>query len=280
MCLALLNNNLSELPKEEYVRKTAGLMARIYHESINNIVRSMNSITEETQKIQNVFGENNYEYNYSFSISFSYCGQHTKKDPEEIELSFRQDAWKIIIGRLGIKSSMSIKARDEFEKQLNNNNLPEINEENIVSMIFGLVDQANDFAKDAGKEVFEILRPYRSKLKTNNVFKIGRKVILSYYVDECYGMNSKFRVEYWRQKYLIAIDNMFHLLDGKRTIHDGLGPLCESINKSEKGVGETEYFKYRCFKNKNLHLEFKRLDLVKQINFFGMGENVLGESDE
>lgn len=32
------------------------------------------------------------------------------------------------------------------------------------------------------------------------------------------------------------------------------------------GADETAYFRFRCFKNGNLHIEFKRLDLVARLN--------------
>jgi hypothetical protein len=44
------------------------------------------------------------------------------------------------------------------------------------------------------------------------------------------------------------------------------GPLYDAITDSSDGTGETEYFKFKCFKNQNLHVEFKRLDLVARLN--------------
>lgn len=40
-----------------------------------------------------------------------------------------------------------------------------------------------------------------------------------------------------------------------------------------KGVGETEMFAFRCFRNGNLHLRFKRLDLLKRLNEIAGGQN-------
>lgn len=54
-------------------------------------------------------------------------------------------------------------------------------------------------------------------------------------------------------------------------------PLVDAIGTSGiKGVGETEYFKFKCYKNGNLHLEFKRSDLVDTLNQIAGDNSQLG----
>jgi len=45
----------------------------------------------------------------------------------------------------------------------------------------------------------------------------------------------------------------------------------------EDGIGETDYFAFRCFKNGNLHLIFKRPDLVRRLNQIAGGKRLRGE---
>jgi hypothetical protein len=91
------------------------------------------------------------------------------------------------------------------------------------------------------------------------------------------GYGGDFRVNYQREPQITAIDGVFHLLDGKGVMKENRGPLFQAINASGRdGRGETAYFRFKCFKNGNLHLEFKRLDLVKQLNGLAAGEYVLG----
>ena len=78
--------------------------------------------------------------------------------------------------------------------------------------------QASQFAMDAAKEVYEYLRPVRSDYKTNDRFRVGRKVILCWAVER--GYNGGFRVNYHREQNLVAIDRVFHLLDGKGILRD------------------------------------------------------------
>jgi len=175
---------------------------------------------------------------------------------------------------------MSVKRRDEFDKQIEEGQLPEIHEDTIIDIISGLAGQAQDFAKEAALEVFEMLRPrgYMGKYKTNDAFRVGKRVILGWMIERAWS-GSGFRVRYGQEQKLTAIDGVFHLLDGKGVMRQDRGPLVNAISGC-MGKGETEYFKFRAFKNGNLHLEMKRLDLVKELNYLAAGERVLGEDME
>lgn len=66
---------------------------------------------------------------------------------------------------------------------------------------------------------------------------------------------------------LRALENVFTALDGKGSItktHNG--EIIDAINRSTDGTGETDYFRFRACRNRNLHLEFKRLDLLARLN--------------
>ena len=56
--------------------------------------------------------------------------------------------------------------------------------------------------------------------------------------------------------------------------------LIDAIEAAKDGTGETEYLRFRCFRNRNLHLEFKRLDLVAKLNAIAGGMRLRGESNE
>jgi hypothetical protein len=142
--------------------------------------------------------------------------------------------------------------------------------------VLGLAGSAKQYAAEAAREAFDFLRPQRSNLKTNCKWRVGRKVILGYAVERRHG--GRFRASYGRSGQRLAVlDNLFHRLDGKATVRDGRPPLIDAIEASEHGFGETEYFRFRCCKNHNLHIEFKREDLVREINLLAAGEAVLGD---
>lgn len=270
--------------------QTATEMARTFREATEAITRHMLAIHQETDRIQLAFLD---KESHPFDLKIYYNGERYSLDmePDSQNLTdamrltnrMEREAWRTLADRLGIRNIMSVKKRTEFDRQMNEGELPPITEETITSILMGLVEQAQDFATEAAKEVFDILRPrsdsWGGKYKTNDHFRVGRKVILPWRVERGYG-SGKFRPNYHREQELIALDGVFHLLDGKGIMREHRGPLVSAICASPDGKGETDYFRFKCFKNRNLHLEFKRLDLVKQLNLLAAGEAVLGRDME
>jgi hypothetical protein len=74
---------------------------------------------------------------------------------------------------------------------------------------------------------------------------------------------------YYREQYYRCLDNVFHLLDGKGAIKTHYGALYNAVKKAGENhetAGTTEYFEFKAYKNGNLHLKFRRMDLVKKLN--------------
>ncbi len=204
--------------------------------------------------------------------------------PEDTVGMVSRQMWKVLIERMELRSLMSIKKASELDKQLQTGEgLPAITEQNILAMMEGTLGQVQGFMKEAINEVFEFLRPHRSawnNYKTNSDFEIGPKVILSYCVTGGYGNNvGKFQVNYNYEKNLTALDNVFSLLDGKGAVKTYYGPLTDAIKASPDGRGETAYFEFKCFQNGNLHLKFRRLDLVAKLNVEAGGNRLKKDTE-
>jgi hypothetical protein len=184
------------------------------------------------------------------------------------------------IHALDIDKILSIKRGDEIRKKLDDGELPEITIQNIYEVFETLMQNTNNFAEEAVHEVYDWLRPHEgyrgSEYKTNQkyaMFELGKKVIIPYIVERGWG-GGGFHVNYYREKNLIALDKVFYLLDGKSMMTEGYrSPLVDKINEG-KGAGETDYFSFKCYGNNNLHLEFKRIDLVKEFNRVAGGMNL------
>lgn len=181
-------------------------------------------------------------------------------------------AWRYLVDRIELKKLASIARAKEIDKQLHDkpDTLPEISVENIFGWLESMDTQAKAFLEEAVVEVYLKLRPSAwNRHKTNSAFRIGRKVILCHRIRPCYSGNGKFAVQYHFQDELRALDNVFHMLDGKGLSAYRNGDLATAIENATTASGETDFFKFKCFGNGNLHLEFLRMDLVKQLNSIG-----------
>lgn len=194
----------------------------------------------------------------------------------------KRKAWRTLYQALEIDRIASIKRRDEIHKQLEEGTLPEITVENIFQVFEALNQNINEFARESVLEVYRWLRPnldsyemehYKTN-KKNATFEIGKKVIKAGMVQISY---QSYRTNSYNEKFLIALDKVFHMLDGKNMLENSYrSPLVDAINSSaDRGSSvRTDYFFCRMYQNGNLHIEFLRPDLVKQFNAIAGGANL------
>lgn len=224
------------------------------------------------------------EFKYTFSVRDRHNrGAIDFDDPEPYVKQLEREVWKALVERLEIRRMCSIKRAAEIDRQLEREELPELTVENVLSWANGIQDKLPDMIQEAVEEVFDWLRPRGQKYKTNSEFEIGQRVILTWVLEDSTWQN-KFHVSHYSQKNLTALENVFTALDGQGMVAKGSwqSKLADAINTTPLGVGrgETDYFKFRCFKNRNLHLEFKRPDLVDKLNKMAGGMRLRDKREE
>ena len=252
-------------------RVTISAMVDAYKQSKAMVTKAYADLFEAKKILEAAFGKD-YTYFDTLPDRHSYSQENVDV---AVMLGIKQRAWRVLIDRLEIRKLMSIKATEDLDKKLEDAKaMPEIELGTVFDILKMLADQTPDYAKAAVLEVFELLRPAaqshsRGALKTNQrngKFSLGKKIILSWIVEHSYSSVTPLRVRYGREKDLLAVDKVFHQLDGAGIPEGYRGELVEAINSSTDGYGETDYFKFRACGNMNLHLEFKRLDLVNDLN--------------
>jgi hypothetical protein len=67
------------------------------------------------------------------------------------------------------------------------------------------------------------------------------------------------------------------MIDGKVPVKSYHGPLYDAITDSQDGTGQTDYFKFKCCLNGNLHLEFLKPELVARLNAVAGGNRLRKE---
>ena len=281
-----LSRDTSSPEYREEVQQCAAELARIFAESTSEIRFLWGEIRNRCNALDDAlkFGSTEQWPTRKFDLDLHYQGSRYSDYPENpavdaIIKKMNVKMWQILIDRLGIKNLMSIKRRNEFEEQINRGDVPAVTEANIMGLVFGLADRAAEFATESARETLELLTPRSGHYATNSGFKIGRRVILTWCVEQKWN-DKAFRPFYNREKEMIAIDGTFHILDEKGVIKGHTCPLIQAIDNSPNGRGETDYFRFKCFKNHNFHIEFKRIDLVKKLNGLATGEYVLGQDTE
>ena len=207
------------------------------------------------------------------TISKDWCGSPLDMY-DKVKNEIKSAAWRYAYNKMNIKRFLSVRRMKQFDDGFyNEKEIPEFSAKNVYDMLGSAVKASKDYLEEAILEVYEYLRPaakqWNSVHKTNmknGKYALGNKVIITGVITSAYGRDLVVNNYYGRDKQLIAVDRVFHALDGKSFDNDKIyvSELVDAINT--QGNGETEYFKFKAYKNGNLHLEFKRMDLVQKLN--------------
>jgi hypothetical protein len=251
-------------------RETLTTMIGTYQQATSMIEQAYDILEQAQKTLRAVFLD---KPGYRFSVVERNSSDVGKIASKAINASIKKDAWGVIVERMELRRLLSIQRRAELDSQIQSGELPDLTDENVIALFETSAANVNVYLKEAVQEVFEYLRPPQSRHKTNTEYEIGKRVILTWQVEKGWGRGA-FRVNYHRDKYITALDNVFHMIDGKGPLKSYHGPLYNAISDSPDGTGTTDYFKFRCCMNGNLHLEFLKPELVAKLNAVAGGERL------
>jgi hypothetical protein len=200
------------------------------------------------------------------------CGDAINRTLHEM----KRGVWRKVINMLNVRQMMSTKQAEKLDKQLHEEwnyhmdrreELPEITVVNIWQTIKGLSDNLPQFQTEAIQEAFDHIRRCSDGYKsTDGMFKVGEKAVLTWIVESNWN-GGGMRVTYSSEQRMRVVENAFRLLEGKGPAQTNKCELSEKLQAGNEG--ETEYYRFRAFKNRNLHIWFKRMDLVAKLNEIG-----------
>lgn len=173
--------------------------------------------------------------------------------------------WRDLMLKSGMISLMDAQARDEWHKNLEEGDMPEISEENILATFEQLHHSKGEMFE---RGVINVFKGLSWDYKTNSPCSFGKKIIINNLVTHNrWGFSLNWG---WRRDQLTDLERMLFLLDGK-PIPDNRGDvttrLMEHI-RDHPGVQsyEDDFFNIRYFQKGTAHLTFKRPELIEKMN--------------
>jgi hypothetical protein len=199
--------------------------------------------------------------------------------PEDAICRLRKKVWDTIVERLELRKFLSVAKWSLLQKQIEADELPDITHESVGQFAAGLLDMRQELLQDAVKEVFERLRPRgygrAAQYKSNSELEVGPRVVLTNMVESNHV--GGLRVCYHTEQELLAMERVFQMLDGRGEISKAHYSEISIAMKGGARMGETPYFAWRAFSNRNLHVRFTRLDLLKRFNEIAGGKRLRPE---
>lgn len=185
---------------------------------------------------------------------------------EELVKSIDRRLWQFAFDYTGFMQIMDREAKRDFMNDVERK-APPFTIENIRTTFLQFSQDASMMYARGIVNVFLRLSD-KHKTNTNEPFKIDEKCVLTYMVTSTWG--GGLEVRGWggyASEQLNDIDRVFKTLDGKKHVQRALE---NAINAAFKGNGvkvyEDSYYKIKGFKNTNMHIQFKRADLLEKAN--------------
>ncbi|MFL9951939.1 DUF4942 domain-containing protein [Paraburkholderia nemoris] len=187
-------------------------------------------------------------------------GEYAKRDEAEAAIVGVIDTrgWSYLLSESGLRTFMDAHAREQWNKQLAEGDVPELTAVNIEATFAQLYGTRGDMFE---RGVLQCFRRLSWDYKTNQPFKFGKRIIVRRLLTQG-STNHRVTDE------LDDLIRVFCVLDGKPEPDHRHGAYClvSDARQARSAEAEIAYFHLRWFKNGNGHVTFKRPDLVGKMN--------------
>lgn len=191
----------------------------------------------------------------------------------------RADFWRRTLNLREVQSRLTKKKQEEFEHALNERCHMDFTENNIRHFVLNLIGSYEQTLTDAVLECFDFMTRhgyrgesiweknvhYFSGWKTNDAFKVGKRVVLPLGYESTFRGWSGWDLSYQAEPRVRDIDLVFSYFDGGGH-HVALQDAIKAAFAKGESSGESTYFKFTCHKKGTLHLAFKDLDILRRFN--------------
>lgn len=228
----------------------------------------------------------------------------------------KQQIWASVISRTNIDKYMTASVKENFQKFSEQQGYMDFNKENVASLVSLVFGNRHNIMKQAITDVFTNFTKYYDEnrchvegWKTNDKYKVNRKIILPYYIkfDDDWakkGWGGRFSLNYSYREKLLDVDRVLCYITGENfdelrgdkensngihsdgTITGALSRKFDIIGKINSGdqidnTTESKFFNIKFFRKGTLHIEFKDAWVWQEFNMQACdGLNWLPEQDK
>lgn len=166
-------------------------------------------------------------------------------------------AWEHLLHHSGLRTFMDAKAREQWNKAIEKNDVPDLTVANI-NATFSTMHAGRREMFERG--VIEVFKQLSWDYKTHNGVMFGKRIILRHINDPRFG------VQYSGCDRLDDLQRVLSVLDHQPESDHRQGIYRRIVGLKSGETQSLEYFTIRVFKNGNGHLTFTRPDLVDEMN--------------
>lgn len=167
-------------------------------------------------------------------------------------------AWQYLMHESGLRTFMDATARQNWNKQIESGDVPELNAQNISATFAALFEVRGEMFE---RGVLACFQGLSWDYKTNQPFKFGKRIIVDYLMTHGSPNDSA-------TNRLDDLVRVLHVLDRKPEPdhRSGMSALLWRAYHARETAIETEYLHLKWFKKGSGHVTFKRPELVEKMN--------------
>lgn len=220
-------------------------------------------------------------------------GDPIKEKVNFVVETIRHDYWMELLETGKVRKYLTKKKKDVFMNQLKKNARMEFTENNIKSFLINLINGFEETLNDAIEDLFDRMTSHHyndddlfnknvhmySGWKTNNCFKVNKKVIIPYYYANSGtgfwnkqtnwqggGWKGAWQVRYAIVDELRDIDLVMSYFDGQKEYIGIVEALEKAIESDTTRNVESTYFNITIYKKGTIHLTWRDKDILRRFN--------------
>ncbi|EAQ3105373.1 DUF4942 domain-containing protein [Salmonella enterica subsp. enterica serovar Stanley] len=245
--------------------------------SIERIVTGRNAALQQTESIIHQLAEvstlassigGKTALDWAMKQDFR-CGcwlmEKTETAMKAITRNLDREIWRDLMKKSGMLSIMDAKARDEWYRNLEGDDIPAISEANILSTFEQLHQNKGEVFE---RGVINVFKSLSWDYKSNSPCKFGKKIIVTGLVKyDRWGFGLNWG---WQRDRLADLERMLMLLDGK-PVPDNRADVTRRLGDHiHENRGSNSYedgmFVIKYFQKGTAHITFRRPELVDKLN--------------
>lgn len=191
--------------------------------------------------------------------------QHLGDFLEECRKQIDTSAWSYLMVQSGLRTFMDARARREWDDQIEKRAFPEFTVENVANTFATIHGQRGELFE---RGVIECFRQLSWHYATNSPCRFGKRIVITSFASKSMGPERWQHVNHHAADRLDDLTRCLSVLDGKSEPdhRSGIWSAAFQAEQDRTYAFETDYLRVKWFKNGNAHIEFKRMDLVEQMN--------------
>lgn len=211
----------------------------------------------------------NAKYLYGYDICVKEA-INWEKQPQRAQDAIRKTIdgkiWDRLMNETGMYTLMSTRQRDEWDRQLSGENIPEITLDTVLATFNQLHASKNDTFEQG---VIGLFKSLSWDYKSNNPCRFGKKIIVSRLMDSY--SSGRIHFSTLGRSKLDDLTKVFYLLEGRNVPDYRVSEGAKFAEYFERerfsgAVYDAEYFSMRYYMKGTAHITFKRPELVDRIN--------------